>query len=642
MLTRPMGPWWLSADCDAAYVGSALNLLGGHPTEKLDHPGMPLQAVLTISFALDHAVRSLILQPQPLSDYIDGQFLDMSQNLRLVRGWAIAFFLFGLASAYLVGRRILGSAGWGLAAAALVLAAPGTLAHATTFRPENLLAGLVLWVLDRLVVFGRYGRTKDLATASVLTGLAIAVKIHAMALLPALGLAILLAARTRNGADGNVSLDRAPAIGKKMAMAAMVAALLAVAILFNAERPWWRQDGRLVAGGMVLVGANVWLWRRWRAERRRGRVSGRAGVGRAAMEAGGENPEKGRFAEWLSQGTVAGGCLLMGLALSCLPFLEQFSPMCRALYWTLAAAGSDPGPADAEIVEVLARFLQPSLLPALPIALLGMVAAAASVAWGKREEWPIVAAFLGFTGLAVVQGTSHGSPHHFGVGLAAAIIPTLRLFQMGAAIIVRVAAMRRLKSAARLTHGRRGPASSPSRGLARGSTPGSAAAMASLVLAAGLVAWPIWRAEVGARGQAIRCTAIQRATDALSPCLAADEYLMTSYWAQNADAAFFMQARDTCAFTPERTYVSLPDSPTAWRYAVERGLHPRFYLLFRGPGSLTRVERSGDDWATLKSPWGPVWRVRKIGQWPMGDAAAIEAYEWLEPPEISALASSEH
>lgn len=625
MLTRPMGPWWLSADCDTAYVGSALNLLGGHPTEKLDHPGMPLQAVLTVSFALDHAARSLIIQPRPLSNYIDGQFLDMSQSLRLVRGWAIAFFLFGLASAYLVGRRILGSAGWGLAAAALVLAAPGTLAHATTFRPENLLAGLVLWVLDRLVVFGRYGRTKDLATASLLTGLAIAVKIHAVALLPALGLAILLAPRTRDGAGGNVPLDRAPAVGKKMARAAMAAALMAVAVLFNAERPWWRQDGRLVAGCIVLAGANVWLWRRWRTGRRRGGVSGGAGMGRAAMEAGGENPEKSRFAEWFSQGTVAGGCLLMGLALSCLPFLEQFSPMCRALYWTLAAARSDPGPAGAEIVEVLARFLQPSLLPVLPIALLGVVAAAASVVWGKREEWPIVAAFLGFTGLAVAQGASHGSPHHFGIGLAAAIIPTLRLFQMGAAVMARFVA-----------------ASSLDRGLARGSTPGPAAAMASLALATGLVAWPIWKAEAGARGQAIRCTTIQRATDALSPCLAADEYLMTSYWAQNADAAFFMQARDTCAFTPERTYASLPDSPTAWRYAVERGLHPRFYLLFRGPGSLTSVERSGDDWATLKSPWGPVWRVRRIGQWPMGDAAAIEAYEWLEPPEISALASGEH
>lgn len=101
---QPLTPWWLHIDCDGTYLGSALNLYAGKPTEYFDHPGMPLQALLTFALALDHAVLRLSVNISR-TEYVDRILMDPGSVLWLIRGLAIGFFLLALATAHEVGRR---------------------------------------------------------------------------------------------------------------------------------------------------------------------------------------------------------------------------------------------------------------------------------------------------------------------------------------------------------------------------------------------------------------------------------------------------------------------------------------------------------------------------------------------------------
>ena len=52
-------PWWTYADADASYAASAANLMAGEHTLYLDHPGVPLQSLMAVTFEFRYLAHRL-------------------------------------------------------------------------------------------------------------------------------------------------------------------------------------------------------------------------------------------------------------------------------------------------------------------------------------------------------------------------------------------------------------------------------------------------------------------------------------------------------------------------------------------------------------------------------------------------------
>jgi len=138
------------------------------------------------------------------------------------------------------------------------------------------------------------------------------------------------------------------------------------------------------------------------------------------------------------------------------------------------------------------------------------------------------------------------------------------------------------------------------------------------------------QAERSARGQYQRCNVIDQLTRRLTPLLEKNQFIMADYWAQNADASHFMQVRDYCYYTPDMPYKSLPDSPTALRYARQRGLQPAYYLVFASHN--TTVSADGHGRLIAHNAWGDDWSVELV-QYRQVDDSPIRAYKILSPTQ---------
>ncbi|MCG3131798.1 MAG: hypothetical protein FLDDKLPJ_02608 [Phycisphaerae bacterium] len=583
LLTRPLDRWWLAADCDASYTASALNLLAGLPTEKLDHPGMPLQTALTASLMIDQSIRRLI-EGCDVPLYVDLAFHDPGRVHAIVKAWAIGFFIFGALTVGEVVRRLTGSAVAGLAAAALFAACPGSLTHATSFRPENLLCGLLLIVAYQLTRALRERSLARLVCAAGVLGFAATVKVHALGVVPVLAWTVWRAGAWAD-VHGAWSEARRFVSAHRGTLALIVAAAALLAARMNVGRPWWEIDARVIVVFGAAAGAAALLT----AARVR-----RDGAGRTAR----------RFTVVALSGTAA----LCGMLLPNAAFLDQLTPMLRATWYTISGVESR-GPLHPAGVAagMIRQWSSPSLYAALPIVALALFGAA----WRCRVRATETAIFgFGAAGLfllAGLRGAVHPSPHHYGPALALAIPLMLRGAEGAAALAAAFAA--------RVARGLRNPRTAG----------GATAATGPGALLVGLIAsaWPAMIHERAARGEEARCAAIEALSARCAADLAPDEVIVCDFWAQDADAAYFMLARDLSRYTPERDYRALPDAPPALAYAASHGFRPA-YLLGSGP---PRTVESTDETGrmTARSIWGHSRRVSRIVSCDVG-GLALTAY----------------
>lgn len=568
LLTRPLERWWLAADCDASYTASALNLLAGLPTEKLDHPGMPLQTALTASLLIDQSLRRLI-EGCDVPLYVDLVFHDPSRVHAIVKTWAIGFFIFAALTASEVVRRLTGSTVAGLAAAALFAACPGSLTHATSFRPENLLCGLLMIVAYQLTRALRERSLTRLVLASGVFGFAVTVKVHALGLAPVLAWAVWRAG-TWADVRGAWEAARRVVAAHRTALATGGAAVVLLAARMNAGRPWWEVDARVIGVFGALTGVAALLT---------AAMVRREGTGRKAR----------RFTVVALSSTA----VLCGMLLPNAAFLDQLTPMLRATWYTVSGSDSR-GPLDlaALAAAVIRQWSASSLYVALPMGGVALVGAAVRRRERATETAVFGVAAAGLFLLAGLRGAVHASPHHYGPALVLAIPLMLRGAEGAAALAARVA--RGIRNV---------------RGRKADRTTGTPA---QVVLAVGLAAsvWPAIVYERAARGEEARCAAIEALSARCAADLAPDEVIVCDFWAQDADAAHFMLARDLSRYTPERDYRALPDAPPALAYAASHGFRPAYLL---GSGPPRTVESTDEAGRTMvRSIWGHTRRVAPI------------------------------
>jgi hypothetical protein len=179
-------PWWMYADADGAYSGSALSILAGHGTFYLDHPGLPEQELLAVSFG---AVS--LAHGGPTQSWAGGEMLHLDRARPIFRGWAITFFIGGAILAFFLLSRMLGHWTWGTAGGLLWLAQPD-LSDSIQIRPDVLLAGLSLIVGFFAVRAFERRSPLSLVFAAVVLGFTLLVKLHSVALLATLLVASIL------------------------------------------------------------------------------------------------------------------------------------------------------------------------------------------------------------------------------------------------------------------------------------------------------------------------------------------------------------------------------------------------------------------------------------------------------------------
>jgi hypothetical protein len=180
------GPWWLNADADATYSASALNIISGDHSRYFDHPGLPTQEALALTFG---AVS--LAHGGPTRAWATNEMLHLDRARPVFRGWAILFFVGGAALAYLLMSRLFGHWTWGVAGGLLWLAQP-ELTDTIQIRPDMLLC--VLLLLAGYVAVRAWERRSPLgyAAASVIAGVAFMTKLHAVAIIPMIVLATVL------------------------------------------------------------------------------------------------------------------------------------------------------------------------------------------------------------------------------------------------------------------------------------------------------------------------------------------------------------------------------------------------------------------------------------------------------------------
>ena len=241
-------PWWTYADADASYTSSALNLMLGREVSFVDHPGLPITEAVAVAFGVQVLVEEQSLSERARLAFVDRTLLDLDSARGTFRGFGIAFYLAGALLSFLLAARLFGHWSWGLASGLMWIAAPGLAAMSIQLRPDVLLA-----VLSLVFAFAiaRALETRSIvwfAGAAALVGFATMVKLHALALLPALAVAAAW-----RPADG-----RASRLPDRRVLGLVAAPWLLVALLVNAGRfPFGVTDGQaaVLAIGITIIAA---------------------------------------------------------------------------------------------------------------------------------------------------------------------------------------------------------------------------------------------------------------------------------------------------------------------------------------------------------------------------------------------------
>ena len=237
VVAQPLrSPWWTYADADAPYTATGLNLLVGVPVRYLDHPGLPLEEAIAVALGVDELVARASGDAADGQAYVDSRLLDLDRTRPFFRGFAIAFYLLGALLSFVLVGRVLGHWTWGLAGGLLWVAAPGLVPMSIQFRPDVLLAALLVAVAGLLGLAVQRRSALLYGSAAVVLGFAVMVKMHAAGMLPALVLAAVWrppAVGWRRDAAGNVF---AFARRHRLLLAGIGAGWLAIAAILNYRR----------------------------------------------------------------------------------------------------------------------------------------------------------------------------------------------------------------------------------------------------------------------------------------------------------------------------------------------------------------------------------------------------------------------
>ena len=229
-------PWWTYADADASYTAAALNLVLGEDVTFVDHPGLPLTEAVAIAFGVEALLEEGSLSESARLAFVDRALLDLDSTRWVFRGISGLVYLLGALLSFLFAARLFGHWTWGLAGGLLWVAAPGLMAMSIQLRPDVPLAVLTL-VFGFTVARAVERRSSEwYAAAAATVGFAVMVKLHALALLPALVVAALW--RPADARDVPDRLRRW--LRHRRALVASIAgAWLCVALLLNVARlPW--------------------------------------------------------------------------------------------------------------------------------------------------------------------------------------------------------------------------------------------------------------------------------------------------------------------------------------------------------------------------------------------------------------------
>jgi hypothetical protein len=407
-------PWWTYADADATYTASGLNLLRGEPVRYLDHPGLPLEQALAVTFAAGMLVDGELDR----REYVDRMLLDLDRTRPVFRGLGIAFYLAGSLLAFALMARLFGSWTWGLAGGLLWLATPGLMVMAIQFRPDVPLAVLML-VVAYLTGRALDTRSAGLYGAAALTlGVAVMVKLHAAGFLPAL----VLAALWRPPEEGWAQALRAKTTTRARANRALVAlaalAWLAVALAFNRDRIPFTPSAEMMT---ATIGPPVLLAVYFAAAFA---LRGTRWIGARRLV----NPFVG----------FVGAAFVVGLLL---PVSLTVPDGMRALV-NVANGLTGRGISSGATFDLsLDRFASWPLLQTVPVFVLATVAAA--VGLRRRDPRPVVW-FAGALVLGLMAKSRLGSPHYFApafvVALPAALWVLRQWRRAGALLAVGVVA----------------------------------------------------------------------------------------------------------------------------------------------------------------------------------------------------------
>ncbi len=565
ILIQPATPWWLTLDCDGSYLGSAANLYAGRPTLYFDHPGMPLQILLTFTIAADHAVQSLY-HPISRTIYVENLLANMGEYLWMIRGWAAIFFILGIITVHEVSRRIFGHWEWGVLATLLYAACIGHLGRAIMYRPDLPLASLSILVVYLITEAVHRRCVVRLIGAAFLTGLTITTKVHAVGLLPALllGVGFLYSENwTSRLKDAAVRFWTA----KRRLVLLSIVFYGVVVIVTNRWRPslGWDHRATVVLFAIVFsIPGVAWFTR----------VAPQHPVIRFVVHP-----------MW----PVVWLAVLAGMVLPNAFLMDQIVMMLRFISYALTGRGVNSGfdPAQA-IAAIWNQWKNPGLLFQLPLVLLAAVGAFRC--FRARRYVYLIWGVAGATmfALAGMRAAVHGSVHHYGSAVALLIPLMLMAFSQ----VLRRPTERHAEQSKRDSFAFVGPK-----------------AVASLVVVV-VAATPTVTALQAAWYNYARCQLLADITARYTPRLGDSEFIMTDYWAQNEDSGYFMQVRDWCEYTPEKNYRSLPDTPPALRYACGADLTPAYYIT-SGEVRTKLTPLDGNNFVAT-SVWGDEWLVERL------------------------------
>jgi hypothetical protein len=251
-------PWWIYADADGTYSASALNIIAGGHSRYFDHPGLPEQEVLAATFGIVSAFHG-----GPTRSWANDEMIHLERATPIFRGWAIFFFIGGAALAYLLVRRLLGHWTWGVAGGLMWLAMPG-IQDTIQIRPDVLLSALML-LTGYVTIRAWEKRSAALyAAAAGIAGFALMTKLHAVAILPALLLATVLARPAPGWWPRLRQESRAFVSRHRIGVGVAVAVWLALFIFLNRGRFTINvhnvHKGLLAAVGVLLAAYVVITW----------------------------------------------------------------------------------------------------------------------------------------------------------------------------------------------------------------------------------------------------------------------------------------------------------------------------------------------------------------------------------------------
>lgn len=224
------GPWWINADADATYSASALNIVSGDYSRYFDHPGLPTQEALALTFgavALAHG--------GPTRAWAADEMLHLDRARAVFRGWAIVFFVGGAALAFLLLGRLLGHWGWGVAGGLLWIAQPD-LTDAIQIRPDVLLCALLLLAGYVIIRASERRSTALYALAAAIAGIALMTKLHAIGIVPMLLLATVIAYPGAGWRQGLRAETRAFVSRHRLGVSLAAGAWLVSFVLLNRHR----------------------------------------------------------------------------------------------------------------------------------------------------------------------------------------------------------------------------------------------------------------------------------------------------------------------------------------------------------------------------------------------------------------------